>query len=147
MLQTHKIISDPFSTHMTSGRTLPWGPLLDFAGEMTYWVFWCSWSNSGQIARRRWYESPEGDSFLQKRFYPRAPRGRGCNNPGAEPTHPEGSKDNAKKIRRIPNKKSLPLPRQKLVSRCQALRQGISLPLKDLQLLHSERPSDGRRAP
>ena len=27
MLQTHKIISDPFSTHMTSGRTLPWGPL------------------------------------------------------------------------------------------------------------------------
>ena len=29
MLQTHKIISDPASTHMTSGRTPPWMPLLN----------------------------------------------------------------------------------------------------------------------
>ena len=38
---------------------------MDFAGEMTSWFFWYSWSNSGQIARRRWYESPEGNFLLR----------------------------------------------------------------------------------
>ena len=37
---------------------------MDFAGEddlLGFLVY--SWSNSGQIARRRWFESPEGDFF------------------------------------------------------------------------------------
>ena len=38
---------------------------MDFAGEVTYEGFWYSWSNSGQIARRRWYESPEGNFLLR----------------------------------------------------------------------------------
>ena len=47
----------PYSLHIFT-------TCMDYAGEMTYWAFSCSWSNSGQIARRRWYESPEGDFFL-----------------------------------------------------------------------------------
>ena len=34
---------------------------MDFAGEDDLLGFWYSWSNSGQMARRRWFESPEGD--------------------------------------------------------------------------------------
>ena len=37
---------------------------MDFAYEISSTRFWCSWSNSGRIALRRWYESLEGVFFF-----------------------------------------------------------------------------------
>jgi hypothetical protein len=68
-LQTSEIISDPFSTHVASGRTPPWTPLHIWIRPMARWLDgsmarwldgsmdrWIDGSMAGSMARSMWLD-------------------------------------------------------------------------------------------